>query len=242
MVSQLLFAETFEILRKEEDWYKIKCSYDGYKGWVSESDVMPIDERNFIKINSNSVFYVTEKVIAIQSVYKERMLLFGSPLPFFDNKEFSFFDDKFRISGSVIDLTKTEPNPELIVELASKFLDVPYLWGGRSPFGIDCSGFTQMIYKLSNIRLPRDADQQEEGGELISDIAKAKTGDLAFFVNAKNNVSHVGILLNNNQIIHASGRVRIDSIDKKGIYDARLHKYTHKLYSIKRFFDENPPI
>lgn len=236
MVSQLLFAETFEILRKEENWYKIKCSYDGYKGWVSESDVMPIDERNFIKINTSSVSYITEIVIKVQSVYKERMLLFGSPLPFFNNKEFSFFDDKYLIDGSVIDLTKTEPNAELIVKLAMKFLDVPYLWGGRSPFGIDCSGFVQIIYKLSNIRLPRDASMQADGGELITDIGKVKTGDLAFFVNEKGNISHVGLLLNNSQIIHASGRVRIDSFDKDGIYHDRLQKYTHKLYSIKRFF------
>jgi cell wall-associated NlpC family hydrolase len=122
-----------------------------------------------------------------------------------------------------------------IIENAYMYLHSPYLWGGRTPFGIDCSGFTQMVYKLAGIRLKRDASQQAEQGTLINLIDEARQGDLAFFDNEEGRIIHVGIMLPNNKIIHASGKVRIDSIDHHGIYNLETKKYTHNLRIIKRF-------
>lgn len=237
MVSQLLFGETFEILKHEKEWFKIRTVFDGYQGWVDAFQVMPLDERNFIKINQNNTYFSLERTHTARSVYKVQSILLGTPLPFYDNKEFSFFDDKYHFDGKVVNLLEAqEPKGEEIKELAMRFLNVPYLWGGRTPIGVDCSGFVQTVYKLNNIRLPRDSYQQALGGEKVPDITKAKTGDLAFFSNEFGKITHVGILLNHTQIIHASGKVRLDSIDQNGIYNNKRSIYTHRLTTIRRFF------
>jgi len=114
------------------------------------------------------------------------------------------------------------------------YLNAPYLWGGRSPFGIDCSGFTQVIYKLNGFKLPRDASQQATIGETLSFIEESESGDLAFFDNEEGNIIHVGIMLENNNIIHASGKVRIDKIDHQGIFNSETNTYSHRLRLIKK--------
>jgi len=123
---------------------------------------------------------------------------------------------------------------KIIVDIALRYLGSPYLWGGRSPFGIDCSGFTQIVFSMMSIQLERDAQQQSEFGETINFIEESTVGDLAFFDNADERITHVGIIINNKQIIHASGEVRIDNIDHQGIYNQELKIYTHKLRIIKR--------
>ena len=123
-----------------------------------------------------------------------------------------------------------------VTDAAMFFMNAPYLWGGRSVFGIDCSGFTQMVFRQFGIRLKRDAWQQAEQGELLGFIQEARAGDLAFFDNEEGRITHVGIMLNNNRIIHASGKVRIDTIDTQGIFNKDLNKYTHKLRIVKRFY------
>jgi cell wall-associated NlpC family hydrolase len=114
------------------------------------------------------------------------------------------------------------------------FLNAPYMWGGRSPFGIDCSGFTQAVYKLKRIKLLRDASQQSTLGEPLSFLTEAEPGDLAFFDNEEGLISHVGIITDQQHIIHASGKVRIDRIDHEGIYNDEEKRYTHLLRIIKR--------
>lgn len=236
MVSQLLFGETFEVLKQEKDWLKIKAVFDGYQGWVHSIQILPVDERNFIKINQNNLYFSLERAQTARSVYKEQTILLGSPLPFYDNKEFSFFDNKYHFGGKVVNLLDNEPTGESIKALALRFLNVPYLWGGRTPMGVDCSGFVQTVFKLHNIRLPRDSSQQAQIGVSVPDISKARTGDLAFFTNEYGKIAHVGILLNHTQIIHASGKVRLDSIDQNGIYNNKRSTYTHQLKEIRRFF------
>ena len=151
----------------------------------------------------------------------------GSSLAFFEGNSCKINNEKFEIIGPKGDI-------ENFVTTAKSFLNVPYLWGGRTHFGIDCSGFTQAVFKLHGINLKRDASMQAEEGSAIENVQKATLGDLAFFENESGKVTHVGIMLNNWQIIHASGKVKIDSIDEKGIYSEELKRYTHKLHSIKR--------
>ena len=121
-----------------------------------------------------------------------------------------------------------------MIKNAFYFLNSPYLWGGRTPFGIDCSGFVQIAARLSGISLPRDTQEQAEEGEIINLISEAKPGDLAFFDNIDGRIIHVGIILENGQIIHASGKVRIDTIDHQGIFNEESKKYSHQLRVIKR--------
>jgi gamma-D-glutamyl-L-lysine dipeptidyl-peptidase len=130
------------------------------------------------------------------------------------------------------------PSHEIILKLARRYLYAPYLWGGRSPFGIDCSGFTQVVFMMAGLKLKRDASQQVGQGEGVDFAEQAQAADLAFFDNDKGNIVHVGIVMNNNHIIHAAGQVRIDRLDHFGIFNETLGKYTHKLRLIKRFLPD----
>jgi len=158
----------------------------------------------------------------------------GANLPNFDGLRFSLNGSSFQFSGQAITPTEIEPSAEMLLKIARRYLYAPYQWGGRSPLGIDCSGFTQVVNKLVGISLPRDASQQVECGELVDFIELAQEGDLVFFDNKKGKISHVGILMADNKIIHASGQVRIDRIDHYGIYHEDKKKYTHRLRVIKR--------
>lgn len=147
-------------------------------------------------------------------------------------------DQKFLLGEEVFNITEFEtiktPNTrEGIVDSALSYLETPYLWGGKSPFGIDCSGFTQIVYKLNGIFIPRDASQQVNLGSSRNFRDEAQAGDLAFFDNEEGEVIHVGVVLENRKIVHASGKVRIDTLDHQGIYNQDLKKYTHKLRVIQ---------
>ncbi|NOR88170.1 MAG: hydrolase Nlp/P60, partial [Bacteroidales bacterium] len=143
-------------------------------------------------------------------------------------------DDSFVISANS-NLYSFEPsNRDGIVEMTELFINAPYLWGGKTPFGVDCSGLTQSVYKMAGIQLKRDASQQATQGEVLNFLEEALPGDLAFFDNEEGHITHVGIILADNEIIHASGKVRIDKIDHQGIYNIELGKYTHQLRLIKR--------
>ena len=125
-------------------------------------------------------------------------------------------------------------NKELIVQTAFMYLNAPYLWGGKTPFGIDCSGFTQMVYKLCGYKLFRNSAEQATQGEVLSFIEESEPGDLAFFDDKEGNIIHVGIIMEDNYIIHAHGKVRIDRLDHSGIYNAETKRHTHKLRVIKK--------
>jgi cell wall-associated NlpC family hydrolase len=157
----------------------------------------------------------------------------GSSLPHLKENECLLGSNKYWYDGQAKDVNAFA-DKNLLIENAHMFLNTPYLWGGRSPFGIDCSGFTQIIYKLSGIKLRRDAFQQAEQGMTLNFIEEAELGDLAFFDNAEGTIIHVGIILPGNKIIHAAGRVRIDKIDHHGIFNVDTKKYSHKLRLIKR--------
>ena len=155
----------------------------------------------------------------------------GSSLPFFENNSFSINQSVFSYDGNIFN--KKLPKKELVSK-ALLFLNSPYLWGGRTPFGIDCSGFTQMVYRLCGYDLLRDAKDQTKQGEVLSFIEESEAGDLAFFDNEEGNITHVGIIMNDYNIIHAHGKVRIDTLDHSGIYNVDSRKHTHKLRVIKK--------
>jgi cell wall-associated NlpC family hydrolase len=157
----------------------------------------------------------------------------GAVLPGFKNGQFQIAGNTFTFEGQTCDSSARRTIKD-IKETAYLFLNAPYLWGGRSPFGIDCSGFTQLVYKLNGYKLPRDARQQVELGSPLSFVEEAEAGDLAFFDNEEGNIVHVGIILENQQIIHASGSVRIDKFDHYGIFHSDNKKYSHMLRVIKK--------
>ena len=147
-----------------------------------------------------------------------------------DNEEIN--TSKYSFEG--IKVCGQKPKSDL-VKTAFMYLNAPYLWGGKTPFGIDCSGFTQMVYKLNGYSLLRDASQQATQGEALSFIEESEAGDLAFFDNDEGVITHVGIIMEDNYIIHSSGKVRIDRLDHLGIFNPDTQRHTHKLRVIKKY-------
>ncbi|NUM51796.1 MAG: C40 family peptidase [Flavobacteriales bacterium] len=234
MVTQLLFGENFKIIEKQNQWIKILTSYENYSCWIDVKQALEIDEETYSMLNKPPQFLSGEIAgIAIQSKTNEaRAIVLGSSLPFYNYGDFLLDTEKYIFEGQAIDPSE-EGKFENIPETAFMYLNTPYLWGGRTPFGIDCSGFTQMVYKLNGIFIPRDAYQQAEMGETLSFIEEAIPGDLAFFDNEEGKITHVGIVLENQNIIHASGKVRIDKFDHQGIFNTERGNYTHNLRLIK---------
>lgn len=233
MVTQLLFGEHFTIVDKHKQWKKIVIAYEEYEGWIDEKQYIPISDVSFQNLNSSYSPVSLDLVQVLVSGNLTLPIVLGSSLPFFYNNNCIIEKDSYVYEGNY--KTFEEPsNKKSLLENAYMYLNTPYLWGGRSPFGIDCSGFTQMVYKICGIKLKRDAYQQAEQGYTLNLLEEAEPGDLIFFDNDEGKIIHVGIALSNNKIIHASGKVRIDKIDHHGIYNSDSNQYTHKTRLIKR--------
>jgi len=235
MVNQLLFGETFEILESINNWKLIRGSLDQYEGFVEEKQVLLLDEKEWMSLSGETVYFSSDIVSFISEVENTNRLLIvaGSSLPGLKNHELTVSGKKFVFHGKTFEIS-SENRRQQILETTLKYLGAPYLWGGRSPFGIDCSGLVQVVFKMIGIKVPRDAMYQAQTGETVNLIEEAMPGDLAFFDNNEGKIVHAGILMDQAKIIHSSGQVRIDTIDHHGIFNANLKKYTHQLRLIKR--------
>jgi len=228
MVSQLLFGEGAEVLETGKDFTKIKCLYDDYEGWAQTSQLAEVDEaiakaapagytfkRNTLVMLNDTPMYVPLATPVLRDTF------FGKYKVTYTDEETALFDESYF----------TE---EVIKMVTLLYENVPYLWGGKSSFGIDCSGFVQQVFKLFGKHLLRDTYQQATQGESIGFLQEVQCGDLAFFDNAEGRIVHVGILLNSEEIIHASGSVRVDTINSYGIINRNTGLRTHQLRVIKR--------
>ena len=230
IVSQVLFGEHFEVLEQQKQWTKIKLQYDEYEGWVDSKQFQIISEADYQQLSSDAIILNSDLIEYITG--PNNLLIpipLGASLSFLSHNEIN--TQNYDFEGLKISGQKPKSN---LINTAFMYLNSPYLWGGKTPFGIDCSGFTQMVYKLNGYRLLRDASQQATQGEALSFIEESEPGDLAFFDNEEGNIIHVGIIMDDNYIIHASGKVRIDRLDHLGIYNAEANKHTHKLRVIKK--------
>ena len=241
MVTQLLFGEHFEVREEMVGWSNIKMSWDGYEGWVDSKMITPINTRMLKKIESRP-FAISGDIISIISVPYDRniMLVAGSTLPLWRPylKEFSIVKERYKSAGQVF-YGKLKNTRSLLIDQAFKYFNAPYLWGGRSPFGIDCSGLSQIVYKMIGISIPRDAGDQVRQGRAFSFVEESEPGDLAFFDDEEGNIKHVGILWKKNKIIHAYGKVRVDNVDQFGIFNVDLKRYTHKMRVMKKIIIDN---
>ena len=236
MISQLLFGDHFEIYEVRDRWVRIKTGYDEYEGWIDAKQYVNIDQDTYSALNTCSMILGLKIHHPVKNTVNDEVLniVAGSTLPGYSNGQFKISETTYSVLYPPF-----KPSPDLfsneVSAVAKFYLNTPYLWGGRSAFGIDCSGFSQMVFKQFNLRLKRDAWQQALQGEAVDFLQEAKAGDLAFFDDEEGKIIHVGRLLSSNLIIHASGKVKVDMIDTEGIYSTQLKRYTHKLRIIKRF-------
>lgn len=236
-VTQLVFGDIYKVIEfsAAKDWAYIENAYDHYKGWIPASSIYEIsakyysaclEQQHLVAASHNGYVLIENQKIQVP---------IGSTLPFYEEGFISIDDKKYQFEGKTTSITK--PSSKVaILATARSYLGTPYLWGGKTTKGIDCSGFTQMVFKQHGYRLPRDSYQQAEIGQQLT-LREAKAGDIAFFqrkAEGNTKVVHVGIYLGNGQIIHADGRVRINRLDATGIYREDLGKYSHYLKFLRR--------
>jgi len=225
LVSQVLYGDFFKVLEQRKNWSKIRLAFDNYEGWIDNKQYLEINKLQYQILQKETPITSQDLVEFIEDKNKQlHSIVLGSTLNGLELLEHQYDGEAFKGSNSKNNLIKT----------AFLYLNAPYLWGGKSPFGIDCSGFTQMVYKLNGYKLLRDASQQATQGEALSFIEESEPGDLAFFDNNEGDIIHVGIIMKDNYIIHAHGKVRIDRLDHSGIYNSEKNIHTHKLRVIKK--------
>lgn len=225
LVSQLLYGDHFKVLEKRKKWSRIRVAYDNYEGWVDNKQYLNIEESDFKLLSTTKPKISTD---ILEFICDENKNIYTIPL--------GASLSGLKILNHTFDgnYNTGKKNKADLLKTAFSYLNTPYLWGGKTPFGIDCSGFTQMVYKLNGYKLKRDASQQATQGEALSFIEESEPGDLAFFDNAEGNIVHVGIIMEDNYIIHAHGKVRIDRLDHSGIYNVDTNLHSHKLRVIKK--------
>lgn len=226
MLTQLLYGEHFKVLEQRTNWSRVRNAYDGQEGWVSNLLYTPVTREQFDVADANPNPKWSSNLVDHVLNGSEHMLpiLMGSAI-----SQAAALNHNYE--GEF--LCGCQPKPNLI-STALLYLNAPFLAGGKTPFGIDSGGLTHMVYRINGHRLLRTATAQATQGESLSFIEESEPGDLAFFDNDQGVIDHVGIILPNNYIIHASGKVRIDRIDHTGIFNTDLNRYTHQLRVIKK--------
>lgn len=237
-VTQLLFGDHYEIVDAVDDrkWLKVKINFDSYEGWIDGKQHHPISKEYFEYLNQAEFKITTDFTSSILYNKSRQIILMGSMIPISSSELFKM-EEQFAFIGEAKNLGQKREF-EFVRNIAIKFLNCPYTWGGKSTFGIDCSGFTQMVFKICGYRLLRDSTQQALQGKPVNTHADGKPGDLAFFKNKDGKIHHVGILLEEGKVIHASGKVRVDPLTEEGILNTETKVQTHQFSHLRRVLTE----
>lgn len=251
MTTQMLFAETCDILMHRANWTKIRLHQDGQEGWVDTKMIATLSDEEYATLAHQNYALVKLPMAYALSVNNGQTIPLSAGTRLYGYKrpttgqgfgEFSLLGVTFRIEASMVAETKLELNQENLLGTVRFFLNIPYLWGGKNAMGLDCSGFSQTIMALFGQHLRRNASEQAEQGTTVSCLKKAQAGDLVFFSHHSDEgkagrISHVGILIDSERVVHCSGRVKVEKIDTNGIYSSEYGRYTHQLHSIRRILN-----
>lgn len=235
LVTQLLFGECYEIISRQDNWVQIQLATDGYQGWMDYKMHTSVTAAYYQEWKSSTHPRAMDLVQVVSNAQDRVPVGIGAYLPFFDGMSLRVNNETYQYSGRASNPGSTASIAQL-TKIALGFLKAPYMWGGKSVFGIDCSGFSQQVYGICCLQLPRDAYQQVAFGEEVHFATQTQPGDLAFFSNDEGRIIHVGIMLEEQKIIHAHGEIRIDTLDHNGIYNPETKRYSHQLRIIKRIF------
>lgn len=238
LTSQLLFGDHYEVIEMARDrkWVKIRINFDQFEGWLDAKQHHPVSHEYYEYLNRAEFKITTDVTASILYNKSPQIILMGSMIPISSSELFKM-EEQFAFNGEAKNLGQKREF-EYLRNVAIKYLNAPYLWGGKSPFGIDCSGFVQMVFKICGYRLFRDSWQQANQGKSFRNIEQGRAGDLVFFKNSEDKVNHVGIMLERDKIIHASGRVRVDHLNEEGILNLETKIYSHQFSHIRRILSE----
>ncbi|AKD05785.1 hypothetical protein PKOR_16985 [Pontibacter korlensis] len=235
IVTQLTFGECYEVVGRDNNWLQLQLAADGYRGWIDFKQHTPVSAEYYKEWCGTRHARVLDLLQTVKVGEYNVPVGIGCYLPFYDGSSIRINEERMEFKGSASDSHAMSTQADLL-RVAHYFMKAPYLWGGKSIFGIDCSGFTQLVFGICGYQLPRDAYQQVTYGEEVHFVAQAKPGDLAYFSNAEGKITHVGLVLEGQKIMHAHGEVRIDTLDHNGIYNADRKRYSHNLRIIKRIY------
>lgn len=236
--TQMLFGELAQVLEEQDRWTRIRLDSDGQEGWVDTKMIAPIagDDlkayKTALKKAATVAFPMTYAVS--ENNGQTIPLTAGTRLTNYQDGRFEVLGVGFRIDPSMVITGPRELNQETLLQTARFFLNTPYLWGGKNALGMDCSGFTQIVLSLFGKSLLRNASEQVTQGDPVNDLSQARAGDLAFFDHEDGRISHVGIVIDAERIIHCSGRVKVEKLDPTGIFNAETGEYSHHLTQIRR--------
>jgi gamma-D-glutamyl-L-lysine dipeptidyl-peptidase len=239
MLSQILFGETLEGTDTRDNFQYVTCSWDGMSGWVDTKQLKRLTPQEFDRYREEQSMSLS-LVEGLMAADHFVPLTLGAVLPQYDGLRCQLGDQSFQFSGPVVSPGQAPLSGEWVIKIARRYLHAPYLWGGRSPFGIDAAGLAQMVFKIAGIRLLREARMQVTQGRAVDFTEQCQAGDLAFFDNGKGDINHVGIVMPECHVIHASGKVRVDKLDHFGIFNRESNRYSHQLRIIKRFLPDAP--
>ena len=232
MTSQLLFGERFTVINETGNWLYISCFHDAFEGWLFSNQASPLTKDEFTALNKEPQTFSFDLVSSAISNQEHIPIILGSSLPSFDGLSFRIQNKKVIYNGQVLTPDFEHPDNSLVQKISYKFLNAPFLWGGRSAFGIDAAGFVQVVFQCCGFRLPRTIQQQIQLGKTIHLLGEAKLGDIVYFKTDEDD--HIGICLGNETVIHCSEKVKLSTIDSHGIIDSKTKQYSHKLAGMKR--------
>ena len=250
-LTQMLFAETCDIVAEKCRWKQVKLHLDGQQGWVDAKMVSPLSEDEYVQLEASLASAALVRLPMTYAVSGNNgqtlPLTAGTRLPAYSDGQFSVLGVTFRIDPQAVATKPLDLNAGELMTAVRFFLNTPYLWGGKNALGMDCSGFSQVVMSLFGIKLPRNASEQAREGKEVPTLQEAVAGDLVFFNHAdinpaQTNISHVGILIDSQRVVHCSGRVKVERIDANGIFSVEIRdslhpdgQYTHHLASVRRY-------
>ena len=236
--TQMLFGELCAILEEQPRWVRIRLESDGQEGWADAKMICPMKSEEY---KSHKTALKTAATVAMPMAYavsenngQTIPLTAGTKLTNYQDGRFEVLGVGFRIDPSMVITKSLDFNEQNLLQAVRFFLNIPYLWGGKNAMGMDCSGFTQIVMSLFGKNLPRNASEQVTCGRMISALSKAKAGDLVFFDHEDGKISHVGIVIDPERVIHCSGRVKVEKLDETGVFNAETGSYSHHLVTIRR--------